>query len=123
MLSVEERLKRFPPCVCRLLARTGGSNNTIRLLEDEEVAKKSGLHISEVRSIMWRVSWNKVAVEDVFSFSTACGVKFSDRKNLTKHYKYTQLKRPFAYLQKHPDYDTIWAPMFRMYSEYLTSKL
>ncbi len=119
MLKIEEKLKRFPPCVCRLLARTGDSNRNIRLLEDEEIAERANIHVSKVRSIMWLTNWDSVTVEDLFKFSKACGIDFSDRESLAKHYKYTQLSRPFAYLRKHRQYPEIWSLMFRMYSEYL----
>ena len=121
-VTLEEKLERFPPCVCRMLARTGSNNRSIGVLEDEELAERAEMSVSEVRSLSWLTSWDKVTNADFKSFTKACGVDFSSRESLAKHYKYTQLKRPFGYLRSHPEWDSWWSKMFHMYSTYLMDK-
>ena len=119
LLTLEKKLNRFPPCVCRMLARAGSSNRSIKLLEDEEIAKTSGLPIADVRSLTWAVSWDKVPTETMLLFSKACGVDFANGKNLAKHYRYLRLERPFNYLRKHREWDSYWSKVFQHYAEEL----
>jgi len=119
LLTLEKKLTRFPPCVCRMLARHGESNRNMRLLEDAEISKESGLTLAEVRSLTWAVTWEGVQVGHMLAFSKACGVDFASGKNLAKHYRYLSLERPFNYLRKHKDWEPYWSRVFQHYAEEL----
>lgn len=124
MLKIEERLDRFPPLVCRLLAREGESNRHIKPLTDDQIAERSGLSISRVKALSWLVDWKGVEVYEMLAFSKGCGVDLSDRSKLAKHLQYVRSKRnrTWQYLKKHHEWDSRWSQMITLYQEHLIRK-
>jgi len=124
MISIEERLDRFSPLVCRLLAREGESNKSIRPLTDEAIATASGLPLDVVISMSWRCSWEGVPVDIMLRFSTACGVVMSDRKIMAKHLQYLRSpkNKKWSYLKRSSLWDSKWYPMIMLYSKHLGGK-
>ena len=76
------KLDRYPPLVVRLLAckRVPGKGKVA--ITDEEIATRSGLALSEIKSLSWLASWDGVPVSRVRQFSEACGVFFNRRSSM-----------------------------------------
>lgn len=70
-MTLLEVANKFPPCVCRMLAR---KKNGHAPLSVREIAQKSGISKSIVATLSMKDSWEGVAIEDVVQFSLACGV-------------------------------------------------
>lgn len=131
MISFETRLRRFPPIVCRLLARSGHSSGQ-RLMGDQEIADTTAtlarqspdyvaLSVAEVRSLMWNTSWNKLTVSHALTFTLACGVDLSSRESVHKHSRYIRAQHRFCYLKRDLQYETIWKQLYTTYVDYLRS--
>ena len=121
MTPLHTKLSRFPPLVCRLLARTGPKNKQSPL-SDTVIAKCSGMTVSKVASLSWLTSWDDVTCSDMLAFSRGCGVNFSNAKVMRNHTKYMVLVTRFVYLRRHKDWHTRWSPMLEIYKEHLREK-
>ena len=124
MIPIHTRFKRFPPIVCRLLARkniSSRSSNALEPMPDEEIAKRAGMSVAEVRSLSWQTSWDSVPCGIMLRFSESCGVDFSSRDSMNKHSRYIRNRHRFVYLKRHPQYNTLWKPMITTYTDYLRS--
>lgn len=121
-LSLERRFNRYPPIVCRLLARQGRRGYAIPLT-DRQIAQRSGLAVSDVKALSWKTTWNDVTVSTMFSFSKACGVDFSSRDNMNLHTKYIKSKNRWLYLRRDKEWATRWLPMLQLYSEHVEERL
>ena len=119
-LSIEQRLLRFPPIICRLLARKGSGRGLV-LLHDSEIAERSGLSVAQVQGLSHLLTWDDVICRHMLNFSKGCGIDLSDRDSLAKHWRYIKSRRAFLYLRAQPDYETRWKPMYAAYVNYLRS--
>lgn len=70
-MNLLESANRFPPCLCRYVAR---KDHGLSPLSHRELAKISGLSKSTVATLSLKDSWNGVAIDVVVKFSRACGV-------------------------------------------------
>jgi hypothetical protein len=120
-LSIEQRLRRFPPIVCRLLAREGRGSRPV-VLSDATIAERSGLTVAQVQGLSHLLTWDDVSCAMMVAFSSGCGVNLSERDSMHKHWCYVKGKRAFTFLKKEPDYETRWKPMYASYVGYLRSK-
>lgn len=117
-LTIEQRLRRFPPIVCRLLAREGRGSRPV-VLSDEDIAERSGLTLAQVQGLSHLLTWDDVSCQQMLAFSKGCGVDLSDRYTVHKHWCYIKGKRAFTFLKSEPDYETRWKPMYASYVNYL----
>jgi len=120
MLTIEQRLRRFPPIVCRLLAREG-RGRTPTLLSDQQIADNSGLSVAQVKGLSHLLAWDDVTCAQMLAFSSGCGIDLSSRDSLDTHWKYIKRRRAFTYLRAQPDYHTRWKPMYATYLDHLRS--
>lgn len=114
-ISFYNRVSRFPPILCRLLARH--SNGPV--LTDEEIAARSGLEPHQVFIIGNSMTWRGIDVFTLKSFTEGCGVDFTSRLCMKRIENYLQgrtangRRRPpaFEYLKRSPDWETRFKPM------------
>ena len=71
MLS--DTLNRFPPFLCRLVARKGRGKGC-KMLTLSEISMASGLDVSTVSRLSKRRKWDKEPVWVVSKFAEGCGV-------------------------------------------------
>ncbi len=90
-----ERLNKFPPFLCRLVAR---KNHGEELLSERDIAKRSGLARDYVRRLSRLTAWDQVPTKTVQRFSDACGV------NLLAPWRHVHWlrRRKTAWLKKKP---------------------
>lgn len=76
-------------------------------MTDQEIATRSGMDLSTVKSLSWKTTWSDVPLRQVRTFSEACGVHFDNRRNWQK--QMGQLKRTSnsRYLRKSNDWNEI----------------
>lgn len=100
------KLRRYPPVLVRLLARSPGED---RALTDIEIEKRSDgrLSLGLIRWLSTLTCWDEVTVGDHLLFCRACNVDLMDTARLRTLNRY--LKDPrFRHLRR----DGQW-PMFR----------
>lgn len=71
MNTILDIANKFPPCLCRYLAR---KNHGHKPLSVREIAQKSGLSKSTVAELAVKETWSGVSIDTVVRFSQACGV-------------------------------------------------
>jgi hypothetical protein len=109
-LTLRQKLDRFPPVVCRLLARRQLSATSSLALTDEAivVASNRALTVADVKGLSWAKSWGGVPVEKVIAFTNACGVDFDDHKALKRNWHRVQIGTG-SHLLRSP----LWRDYFR----------
>jgi hypothetical protein len=108
------KLDRYPPLVVRLLAckRIPGKGKIA--LTDEEIAERSGLALSDIKSISWLASWDTVPMGRVKQFSEACGVYFTSRGSMRTISCYLNNRPSYKYLRKSPMWKGQFQPMINL---------
>lgn len=111
MISIWTHLKRYPPPVVRLLARTGGRNP--KAMTDADIAVRSNLPLSTVVMIYNQPSWDHVCVKHMTQFCQACGVDFGSTASMRRinHYARAQRSGKWSYLRRSPDFNTLYLPL------------
>lgn len=71
MNGLREKLNKFPPFLCRFVAR---KKHGLRPVTDQEIADASGLSISTVCWLSKLKLWDTISLDTIERFSTACGV-------------------------------------------------
>lgn len=77
MASLLAKVEKFPPFLCRILAR---KNRGRAGLSHLELSKLSGLSKSKVAELSFKTTWAGIPVDIVDRFSTACGVNHLQTK-------------------------------------------
>jgi len=125
-MKFSQKLSTFPPVVCRLLARTGpkGRQRPMTDAEIQAVTDVNGycLNMGEIIATSWLTSWDGVPCKTMLTFSTACGVNFSNPEVMRKHVKYLSLKSRFVYLRRDHEWPARWSRMHELYREYLITE-
>lgn len=70
-LTLQQQLDKFPPALCRLVAR---KHRGRRPLTRREIASRSGLSLRQVDYLSKRTTWGGTTVKAMCAFATACGV-------------------------------------------------
>lgn len=92
-MTLTETLDKFPPCLCRLVARQPGRYRRMTLLELSVV---SGLSYGSVRRLSLKKTWANVPPEIIDKFAGACGVDILHTKRKVFYVK-RALKSPNGY--------------------------
>lgn len=117
-LTISERLNRFPPIACRLLARRKDARRRIYPLTTQEIARRSGLTASTVASLAPLPSWDTVPIAQVLAFSKGCGIDLDDRDSLRHHSAYMKrMKGAPRYLVRSPEWKTVYEPLLQLWQE------
>lgn len=101
------RLDRYPPVLCRLLAREKRG----RPLTTAEIADTSGLPPAKVEAISASVSWDGVEVDDMKRFAQACGCDFDQQKDMRRVEDYLRKRPKFTYLKRSSQWKNYYYPL------------
>lgn len=114
-----KRVSRFPPILCRLLAR----HRYGPPLTNEEIAQRSGLPLLYVAALSQETSWDVASLRAFRQFTRGCGVDLLDSKIMRRIEGYLS-KRPvsFKYLRTSPQWTTTFKPLLARYVESQTRK-
>lgn len=108
LLTFQKKTERFPPIACRLLARYQLGGNNVKAKTDEDIARDSGLTLSEVKYCSWSTNWDGISVRMMFLYLKGCGIDFDDR--LSVKYNTEMMKAGgYLYLRK----DRLWESQFK----------
>lgn len=121
-LPLRERLLRLPPVAIRLLARkpTGRSTTTADMT-DEDIARASGLPMSDVKALSWAVSWDEVPVAKMLAFTQGCGIQLDDRLQVRR--AWVMLKQGSgSYLRRSPRWETQYKELVKHYLTHESSR-
>lgn len=118
-----DRLKQFPPVLCRLLAK----HNRSKPMTNSQIAERSGLSEMEVLTLSRSTSWDGVNVETMRLFTDACGLNLCDARAMKRVSVYLRGKKvdglrvspQFEYLRTSPDWKNFFQPLMRLYFEHL----
>jgi hypothetical protein len=110
-------LRRYPPCACRLFARTRGRKP--RVLTTEEVAERAGLAVPVVLALSEMDNWQDVTIGQMRAFAGACGLDFGNRTVMKQQNYYLSLKTngKWSYLRRSPDWETYYLPLLMKWKE------
>lgn len=106
-LTLREKLSRFPPIACRLLARRKTRSHGVHAMTDEELSTISGLPMARIKAISWSVTWDDIPCSEMLAFTKACGIDFESRRCLWRHQLYVK-SGAFLHLRRSP----LWASQF-----------
>jgi transcriptional regulator with XRE-family HTH domain len=97
-----QRMNRFPPFQCRLVARIG-KGRTVRPLTNQDIAERSGLSVATVSNLSRLKLWDTVPVATAMAFAEACGVDFlrlAAQRNYLRRRKLSHLDRYPAFFRR-----------------------
>lgn len=116
VLTITAKLDRYPPILCRLLARCR-DHGRIRAKTAREIAEAAGMSEPEVQILSQLTTWADVPVAKMIAFSTACGVNFGSRRSLQGHDALMRTIRslPPAYLRRSVEWDSFLSHLARLY--------
>jgi hypothetical protein len=117
-LTIQERLDRFPPVACRILARAPKPSGGVRALTDAEIAAGSGrLSVKDVARLSRLTAWDTVPIADAFAFLKGCGVQIDDRDWMRKNVAYLQeLRGAPRYLKQSDEWETLYKPLLILWT-------
>jgi len=106
-LKLQEKLNRFPPVICRILARRMDGTRVVAYLT-AEIAQRADMQEAEVLLISQHTSWEGIPVDTMLRFTHACGIDLDSRlamKRKLDHLAKLQSTLP-RFLIKSPEWDS-----------------
>jgi len=118
-----DRLVRYPPILCRLLARVPRG----RPLTDVEIADRGGLSALQVQAIGNQTDWTGIDLPTARRFMVGCDTDLSHRPTVIRIYSYlrNEAKNPanrFVYLRKAPNWTAYYRPLLTRFHQHLLRK-
>ncbi len=117
-LSLKDKMTRFTPIRCRLLARRKASQTSVVAKSDAEIAAESGLNIGVVKGLSWCRSWDGIPVNVMLAYTIGCGVDFDDSASLKKNWAFLNKIGRASYLKRSPEWKTLYAPLCKEAAKY-----
>lgn len=116
-----ERIDRYPPVLCRLLARVPKG----KPLTTEQIAERSGLSPVQVEAISRQTDWRGIDLPTARSFMLGCNTDLSDRKHCRRIWMYLKSQprvpsRRFSYLRRSSNWKTYYLPLLEVFVNHLT---
>lgn len=110
------RVTKFPPILCRLLARSKPRGPAASA---EDIVRKSGLSPADVHFISWKTDWEGIDIFKLRAFTNACGVSFERTSDIKRAETYLRgnkrsgrrIPPNFRHLRKSPNWETVYKPM------------
>lgn len=120
------RAEKFPPILCRILARTKRRGEPPSI---GELAVRSGLSLYDVHFLSDKMDWRGIDIYTLRSFTEACGISFDDPSALKRAESYLNGKKRngrrippnFRYLRKSPQWGTVFKPLIQRWTRSLNS--
>ena len=116
-LTLWQKLTRFSPITCRLLARRTNAQGRPVAMSDADICSLSRLTLAQVKHISWSESWDEIPVGEMRAFMSACGVDVGSRHCVRLLGHYMRRGFAFSYLRKHPDWKFTFEPLMKRWVE------
>ena len=118
-MTFSAKLLRYPPILCRLLAR-----DRHRALTSAEIARRGDLSLVLVEAFSTATSWDDFHAKHITAFSSACGIDFDSRTSWNRVECYFRKNRgnpKFEYLTSAPNWKTYYLPLIIGWRKSLTT--
>lgn len=109
---------RFPPCLCRLLAKHVHGP----VLTDAEIADRAQMTVNEVVALSQLTSWDSCDLSTIRRFTLACGVDFCSRSKMKRVDSYIRSNPTWKYLKKSGRWTIQFRPLLETYNRSLLAK-
>lgn len=115
-VNIWRLFEEYPPILVRLLARSPRGGPTIT----NDLAVRSPLFPYEIEAISSQTSWDGVPVPKAIAYLKACGVDFSDCRQM-RRIRQRLIREPktpggrFAYLKRSPHWESYFKPLLQRY--------
>lgn len=109
---------RFPPILCRMLARRKNGPP----LSDDEIATRSGLTALEIRLLSLQTSWDTINLGDMRRFLCGCGMDFHDAAAMARAKDYLRKKPTWKYLRISGRWTSLYEPMLKSFAQSLRQR-
>lgn len=109
---------RFPPVLCRLLAKKVHGP----VLTDTEIADRAKMTIGEVVSLSQLTSWDSCDLSTIRRFTVACGLDFCSRSKMKRVDSYIRSNPTWKYLKKSGQWTLKFRPLLEIYNRSLVAK-
>ena len=116
-LTLWQKLDRFSPMTCRLLARRPNGSGRPVAMSDADICGAAKLTLAQVKRISWSESWGEIPVGEMQAFMSACGVDVGSRQCVRRLGHYMRRGFAFDYLRKHPDWKLTFEPLMKRWVE------
>lgn len=83
MPDLLQRLDRFPPCLCRVIARDGRG----RKLTSRQIAKRGGIDRATVNRTARRLGWRGVQIEIIDGYLYGCRINIFQMRRHVQYIK------------------------------------
>lgn len=118
-----QRIDKYPPVLCRLLARLPKG----RPLTDAEIAEKSGLSQAQVEAYSRQTDWTGIDLPNARSFMLGCGTDLSNRAHCKRIVVYLksqpkQHRSRFTHLRRDPQWETHYVPLIKILFNHMRAK-
>lgn len=117
-LSYYEKLKRFPPVRCRLVAVRYPANKKYQWpvpLTDDEIATRSTLSVERVRELSVQTSWWEIPNGTTEQFLFGCRVDLNNWRTYARLVRLANREK-YDYIRRHPDWATQFEPLVRLWT-------
>lgn len=112
-LRFREKLERYPPLVCRILARKTVNKRTVAI-RTSEIVHESGLSFERVMEISRMMEWDTVPVGEMYMFMRGCNVDIETRDGQRFQYDYSRkMSRIPQYVIKSPEFQKVYVPLLQ----------
>jgi len=105
-MTFYRRAENYPPCLVRLLARSGN-----KPLTTVQISEQSGLTPFKVEAISHSLTWKEIDIESMRAFTRACGMDFCSWRSNNKTDAYIRSKPSFEHLRKSPSWSVYYMPL------------
>ena len=114
-LTFEQKLRRYPPILLRLLTLYGTTGNRW-CPTDQEFAEKSGMSLAEVKYLSYSTTFDHVPVQKMYAFLRGCQVDLEKRRHF-KRLEWMRRRGLFRHLKKSPLWNTQFREMVNLLAE------
>jgi hypothetical protein len=116
MTSFWNMARRYPPILCRLLARKKNGPP----LTEQEIAARTALTVLEVSLISKLTTWDDVPLKSMQGFLRGCGVDFCNRSDMRRIDAYRRCQPTWKYLRRSGQWLEYYEPLLKAYLASIT---
>lgn len=119
MTSFWSTALRYPPILCRLLARKKNGPP----LTEQEIAARAKLSTLEVHLLSKETSWDDVHLGTMKKFLAGCGLDFCNRADMKRIDAYRRSQPTWKYLRRSGQWLSYYEPLLKTYAASLSKQV
>lgn len=118
MTSFWNTSRRYPPILCRLLARKKNGP----ALTEKEIADRAKLSALEINLLSKLTVWDDVSLSVMKKFLAGCGLDFCNRADMKRIDAYRRSQPTWKYLRRSGQWLPYYEPLLKTYAASLCPK-